>query len=148
RRVGRQAVGLRHPQPILPRSEPQSRTVPEGALRRLACTLRWRRRASDRRHSRRSRQARLPPRHLDDRRAQHRLATLLRPSRHAPRKEGLLRDGRLNRAITMKDKIVVRRAVEADCPQLAKLLSSLQAHYSSPDPPGGAVRMAKLLTRA
>jgi hypothetical protein len=35
----------------------------------------------------------------------------------------------------MKSKIVVRRAVEADCPQLAKLLSSLQAHYRSPDPP-------------
>ena len=47
----------------------------------------------------------------------------------------------------MKNKIAVRRAVDADCPQLAKLLSSLQAHYRSPDPPGGAARMAKLLAR-
>ena len=48
----------------------------------------------------------------------------------------------------MKSKISVRRAVEADCPQLAVLLSDLQAHYRSPDPPGGAARMAKLLARA
>jgi GNAT superfamily N-acetyltransferase len=48
----------------------------------------------------------------------------------------------------MKNKIAVRRAVEADCPQLAKLLSGLQAHYRSADPPGGAARMASLLARA
>jgi len=48
----------------------------------------------------------------------------------------------------MKSKIAVRRAVEADCPQLTKLLSSLQAHYRSADPPDSAARMAKLLARA
>src|SRR5947209_4746401 len=48
----------------------------------------------------------------------------------------------------MKNKIAVRRAVEADCPQLAKLLSDVQTHYGNADPPGGGARMAQLLTRA
>ena len=30
---------------------------------------------------------------------------------------------------------------------LARLLSDMQAHYGSPDPPGGAEEMARLLTR-
>jgi GNAT superfamily N-acetyltransferase len=42
---------------------------------------------------------------------------------------------------------LVRRAVAADCPRLAVLLSDMQAHYRSPDPPGGAEKMARLLTR-
>ena len=42
----------------------------------------------------------------------------------------------------------VRRAGAADRAVLARLLSDLQAHYRSPDPPGGAAEMARLLTRA
>jgi len=41
----------------------------------------------------------------------------------------------------------VRRAVPADRGTLARLLSDMQAHYGSPDPPGGASEMARLLTR-
>jgi len=41
----------------------------------------------------------------------------------------------------------VRRAGAADQAVLARLLSDMQAHYGSPDPPGGAQRMAGLLTR-
>jgi GNAT superfamily N-acetyltransferase len=41
----------------------------------------------------------------------------------------------------------VRRAVAGDAATLAALLSSMQAHYKSPDPPGGAQEVAKLLTR-
>ena len=41
----------------------------------------------------------------------------------------------------------VRRAVAADRAVLARLLSEMQAHYRSPDPPGGAAEMARLLTR-
>jgi ribosomal protein S18 acetylase RimI-like enzyme len=41
----------------------------------------------------------------------------------------------------------VRRAVAADQAVLARLLSDMQAHYRSPDPPGGAADMARLLTR-
>jgi len=43
--------------------------------------------------------------------------------------------------------ITVRRAGAADRAVLARLLSDLQAHYRSPDPPGGAAEMARLLTR-
>jgi GNAT superfamily N-acetyltransferase len=43
--------------------------------------------------------------------------------------------------------IIVRRAVTADRATLARLLSDMQAHYGSPDPPGGASEMARLLTR-
>jgi len=43
--------------------------------------------------------------------------------------------------------VTVRRAVVADCTVLARLLSDMQAHYRSPDPPGGAQEMARLLTR-
>ncbi|GEP53268.1 GNAT family N-acetyltransferase [Reyranella soli] len=43
--------------------------------------------------------------------------------------------------------VTVRRAVAADCTVLARLLSDMQAHYKSPDPPGGAQEMARLLTR-
>jgi GNAT superfamily N-acetyltransferase len=43
--------------------------------------------------------------------------------------------------------IVTRRAVAADRTVLAGLLSDMQAHYGSPDPPGGAAEMARLLTR-
>ncbi|HZA85571.1 MAG TPA: GNAT family N-acetyltransferase [Acidimicrobiales bacterium] len=43
--------------------------------------------------------------------------------------------------------IIVRRAVAADQATLARLLSDMQAHYGSPDPPGGASDMARLLTR-
>ena len=43
--------------------------------------------------------------------------------------------------------IAVRRAVAADAATLAGLLSNMQAHYKSPDPPGGALAMANLLTR-
>ena len=42
----------------------------------------------------------------------------------------------------------VRRAVATDCARLATLLSDMQAHYGSPDPPGGAAEMARLLTRS
>jgi GNAT superfamily N-acetyltransferase len=41
----------------------------------------------------------------------------------------------------------VRRAVATDRAGLATLLSDMQAHYGSPDPPGGAAEMARLLTR-
>lgn len=44
--------------------------------------------------------------------------------------------------------IAVRRAVAADSAVLARLLSDMQAHYGSPDPPGGASEVARLLTRA
>jgi GNAT superfamily N-acetyltransferase len=43
--------------------------------------------------------------------------------------------------------VSVRRAVTSDRAALAGLLSQLQAHYRSPDPPGGADGMARLLTR-
>jgi GNAT superfamily N-acetyltransferase len=43
--------------------------------------------------------------------------------------------------------VTVRRAVTADQAVLARLLSDMQAHYRSPDPPGGAAEMARLLTR-
>ena len=43
--------------------------------------------------------------------------------------------------------IIVRRAGPADVSDLAALLSDMQAHYASPDPPGGAEAMARLLTR-
>jgi GNAT superfamily N-acetyltransferase len=43
--------------------------------------------------------------------------------------------------------VTVRRAVDADRVVLARLLSDMQAHYRSPDPPGGASEMARLLTR-
>ena len=43
--------------------------------------------------------------------------------------------------------VSVRRAVAADQGVLARLLSDMQAHYRSPDPPGGAPEMARLLTR-
>lgn len=43
--------------------------------------------------------------------------------------------------------ITVRRAGAADCVVLARLLSDMQAHYGSPDRPGGAEKMARLLTR-
>jgi GNAT superfamily N-acetyltransferase len=43
--------------------------------------------------------------------------------------------------------VSVRRAVAADDAVLATLLSNMQAHYRSPDPPGGALAMARLLTR-
>ena len=43
--------------------------------------------------------------------------------------------------------IIVRRAATADQATLARLLSDMQAHYGSPDPPGGASEMARLLTR-
>jgi GNAT superfamily N-acetyltransferase len=43
--------------------------------------------------------------------------------------------------------VPVRRAVAADDATLAALLSNMQAHYRSPDPPGGALMMARLLTR-
>ena len=42
----------------------------------------------------------------------------------------------------------VRRAVAADQARLVALLSDMQAHYGSPDPPGGAEKMAYPLTRA
>ena len=43
--------------------------------------------------------------------------------------------------------VTVRRAVAADAKRLATLLSDMQAHYGSPDPPGGALKVARLLTR-
>jgi len=43
--------------------------------------------------------------------------------------------------------ITVRRAAPVDQAALARLLSDMQAHYRSPDPPGGADEMARLLTR-
>ena len=43
--------------------------------------------------------------------------------------------------------LAVRRAVAADRAGLATLLSDMQAHYGSPDPPGGADQMARLLIR-
>lgn len=44
--------------------------------------------------------------------------------------------------------IAVRRATTGDRAALAGLLHEMQAHYGSPDPAGGAERMAALLTRA
>jgi GNAT superfamily N-acetyltransferase len=41
----------------------------------------------------------------------------------------------------------VRRAVPADQTALAALLSDMQAHYGSPNPPDGAAEIARLLTR-
>lgn len=41
----------------------------------------------------------------------------------------------------------VRRAGASDRAVLARLLSDMQAHYGSPDPPGGADEMARLLIR-
>ena len=38
-------------------------------------------------------------------------------------------------------------AIDPDRVVLARLLSDMQAHYRSPDPPGGASEMARLLTR-
>ncbi len=43
--------------------------------------------------------------------------------------------------------LTVRRAVATDRAGLAALLSDMQAHYGSPDSPGGAAEMARLLTR-
>ncbi len=43
--------------------------------------------------------------------------------------------------------VTIRRAVAADQAVPARLLSDMQAHYKSPDPPGGANEMARLLTR-
>jgi GNAT superfamily N-acetyltransferase len=43
--------------------------------------------------------------------------------------------------------LTVRRAGARDRAELARLLSDMQAHYDSPDPPGGALEMARLLTR-
>jgi GNAT superfamily N-acetyltransferase len=43
--------------------------------------------------------------------------------------------------------IIVRRADASDVSRLAALLSDMQGHYASPDPPGGADAMARLLTR-
>jgi len=43
--------------------------------------------------------------------------------------------------------IAVRRTSAADAETLARLLSDMQAHYGNPDPPGGALAMARLLTR-
>ena len=43
--------------------------------------------------------------------------------------------------------LTVRRAVATDRAGLAALLSDMQAHYGSPDPPGGAAEIARLLTR-
>jgi GNAT superfamily N-acetyltransferase len=40
-----------------------------------------------------------------------------------------------------------RRSVATDRARLAALLSDMQAHYGSPDLPGGAAEMARLLTR-
>src|SRR4030081_3230097 len=40
----------------------------------------------------------------------------------------------------------VRRAVATDHAGLAALLSDMQAHYGSPDPPGGAAEMARPFT--
>jgi hypothetical protein len=39
--------------------------------------------------------------------------------------------------------VSVRRAIAADDATLAVLLSNMQAHYRSPDPPGGALAMAR-----
>src|SRR6476646_9589052 len=43
--------------------------------------------------------------------------------------------------------LAVRRAVATKRAGLAALLSDMQAHYGSPDPPGGAAETAQLLTR-
>ena len=43
--------------------------------------------------------------------------------------------------------VTVRRAGAADQAVLALLLSDMQAHYRSLEPPGGARKMARLLTR-
>ena len=47
----------------------------------------------------------------------------------------------------MSTAVNVRRAGAGDRAVLAGLLSDMQAHYGSPDPPGGASEMARLLTR-
>ena len=47
----------------------------------------------------------------------------------------------------MSADVTVRRAAAGDQAVLARLLSDMQAHYQSPDPPGGASEMARLLTR-
>jgi hypothetical protein len=47
----------------------------------------------------------------------------------------------------MTPSIDVRRASAADRAVVARLLSDMQAHYRSPDAPGGASAMALLLTR-
>ncbi|MBI2738173.1 MAG: GNAT family N-acetyltransferase [Rhodospirillales bacterium] len=47
----------------------------------------------------------------------------------------------------MSATVNVRRAGAGDRAVLARLLSDMQAHYGSPDPPGGADRVAGLLTR-
>ena len=47
----------------------------------------------------------------------------------------------------MSTAVTVRRAAAADRAVLARLLSDMQAHYGSPDPPGGADKVAGLLTR-
>ena len=43
--------------------------------------------------------------------------------------------------------LTVRRAVATDRAGLTALLSDMQAHYGSPNPPDGAAEMARLLTR-
>lgn len=43
--------------------------------------------------------------------------------------------------------VAVRRAGPADRAVLARLLSDMQAHHGSPNRPGGAAEMARLLTR-
>jgi ribosomal protein S18 acetylase RimI-like enzyme len=43
--------------------------------------------------------------------------------------------------------VTVRRAGAADQAVPARLLSDMQVHYKSPDPPSGAAEMARLLTR-
>jgi GNAT superfamily N-acetyltransferase len=47
----------------------------------------------------------------------------------------------------MSTDVNVRRARAADRAALARLLSDMQAHYRSPDPPGGASEMARLFAR-
>lgn len=47
----------------------------------------------------------------------------------------------------MSTAVNVRRAGAGDRAVLAGLLSDMQTHYGSPDPPGGASEMARLLTR-
>ena len=47
----------------------------------------------------------------------------------------------------MSADVTVRRAAAGDQAVLARLLSDMQAHYGSPDPEGGAEKVARLLTR-
>ena len=42
--------------------------------------------------------------------------------------------------------VAIRLAVAADAATLASLLSNMQAHYKSPDPPGGALEMFAVRT--